>query len=139
MRRLFASLLVLISLVGCTSDEKASGTSIVCAFVEGYFDTKTLIMIRPPSEAVDMAQGMTPSPQEISTSFVLDSEAKAIQIRLRAAMVDWAKSLQNYSQTQDKDDFALAGQVLKKEIDDLAIQCTNQGWRFPSNWIHNDL
>ncbi len=139
MIRRFIVLLSLSLLVSCSSEEEVRGTNIVCAFVEGYFDTKTLILTRSASEAVEYAQELTPTPEEIGSSVLLDEEPKQILISLRNALTEWAYGFQDYSVTQDKEDFALAGKTLESEIDKLANQCTDLGWRFPTDWVHNSL
>jgi len=142
-KRMMSQLFLLLSLsllVSCSSgEEEVRGTNIVCAFVEGYFETKVLTLTLPPSDAVDSVQGMTPTPEEIGSSVLLDEEPKQILISLRNALTEWAYGFQDYSVTQDKEDFALAGKTLESEIDKLADQCTDLGWRFPTDWVHNSL
>jgi hypothetical protein len=139
MIRQFSFLLGLSLLVGCSSEREVRGTDIVCAFVEGYFETKVLTLTLPPSDAVDSVQELTPTPEEIGSSFLLDQESRQILVSLRRALTDWAYEFQDYSVTQDKEDFAVAGETLESEIDKLADQCTALGWRFPADWVHNSL
>ena len=135
MREHLAIFGCLLPLMGCSSEPvKIEGANLVCAFVEGYVETKVLIMSSPPSEAVSYAETLVPTPESLSSVSPFTVEAKNILLDYREAIIRWSSELSAYTQDENKARFAEASKALESSIDNLAEKCEKLGWEFKDDW-----
>ena len=119
---------------GCSkTDSSMSGTNTVCAFIESYQDTKTLIM-KNSFDALESAKSIIPTPESLGSVSKLSEEDQKIILNYRNDMLNWTADYVEFLSSGDKIKFDKSNQILEKEINTLANTCESKGWRFKTNW-----
>lgn len=121
--------------VSCsTNSSENKGTEIVCAFVEGYLDTKVLAMTLPEGQSIDFVETSVPTAETLKGSFELGETQRAILEKFRSSMIDWARQLERYKSNKDEVLLREAGLNLEIALDSISSECTDLGWEFKENW-----
>ena len=107
---------------------------MVCAFVEGYVDTKSLVLTSSPAQAENYMQTLIPTPKNLSSTTALSDEESQILVDFRNAMVTWSASYAMYFATGNKESFTQSEKNLESSIDQVAQKCENKGWKFKTGW-----
>lgn len=119
-----------LSACGGSSDRSASNRA--CAAVEGYLDTKGLILMeaRRGESALDSAVFFLGDRENVagfpSAEKIFDAHLSAMKI--------WAQAVDRYQETQISDELEKATLDLERRIDALIPLCEDTGWSFESGW-----
>ena len=121
--------------VSCTKNSDGNkGTEIVCAFVEGYLETKVLAMTLPKGQSIDFVEATVPTAETLKGSFEIGDTQEAVLEEFRSSMIDWAIQLEQYKLNKDGAALKRAGITLETSIDSISSECQELGWEFKKDW-----
>ena len=107
---------------------------MVCAFIEGYQDTKVIILSTNSSDAIQTAKSLIPTPEKVSEITKLSFEQSQLLLDFRNSMIGWAAEVVSYTENNNKNILSTASNKLERSIDGFSKRCEEQGWHFQKNW-----
>jgi hypothetical protein len=120
-------------LSGCGGTPTLSSNNLVCAFVEGYLETKALAL-------VSLAQGGSASSWidgdvgAISTEIPEGTEARQVFDDFLIAMSVWGNRVDSANTTGNSAEITAAAIELEAKMDPIAAECERLGWKFLKDW-----
>jgi hypothetical protein len=118
---------------GCGENPTLSSNNLVCAFVEGYSDTKTLALVA-------LAQGGSAASDieilvgGISTEVPEGTEARQVFEDFLSAMSDWGTRVDSANTSGNSAEVTTAAIELERRMDPIGEKCERLGWKFLKDW-----